>query len=157
MAKDAGRVVLLVQPQDDSRDMYVEFLRHHGFVPMAVSDAALALPLAPKADVIVTGMVLPGNINGIEFIGQLKRNEHTRLIPVAVLTACAWITERERAVHAGCDVFLPKPCLPNDLLREVRRLVALSKARRVRGTPVKCDPSNDESAHHTQLTGKRTA
>ena len=31
MATDAGRVVLLVEPQDDSREMYVEFLRHHGF------------------------------------------------------------------------------------------------------------------------------
>ena len=69
MANGVGRVVLLVEPHDDSREMYVEFLLHHGFAPVAVSNAETALPLAPRADVIVTGIMLPV-INGIEFIGQ---------------------------------------------------------------------------------------
>ena len=32
-------VILLVQPCDDGRDMYVEFLRCHGFAVIGVSDA----------------------------------------------------------------------------------------------------------------------
>ncbi len=42
--------------------------------------------------------------------------------PIIVLTACAW--RRKRAEHAGCDVFLSKPCLPDALLREVRWLLS---------------------------------
>ena len=32
---------------------------------------------------------------------------------------------------AGCDVFLIKPCLPNDLLSEVRQLLATTRSQTV--------------------------
>ena len=49
----------------------------------------------------------------------------TKAIPVIVLTACGWRSERDRARAAGCDVFLAKPCLPDLLVREIRRLLRL--------------------------------
>ena len=106
--------------------MYVEALRNHGLTPLAVSNARDALAVAPKADVIVTGVLLPGSTDGIGLIAQLRRNEQTRHTPIIVLTVCWWQTERERCQDAGCDVFLPKPCPPDALLREVRRLLAAS-------------------------------
>ena len=117
-------VILLVQPKRDDRDMYVEFLRHAGLTPIPVSRASEAVRVAPHADVIVTGVLLPGRVDGIEFVNQLKRSGRTSRIPVIVLTACAWKDERERALIAGCDVFLSKPCLPRVLAREIRRLLA---------------------------------
>jgi CheY-like chemotaxis protein len=118
---------LLVQPgDDDGSDIYEGFLRDHGLTPLAVSNARDALAVAPKADVIVTGVLLPGSTDGIELIAQLRRNEPTRHTPIIVLTVCAWQTERKRCRDAGCDVFLPKPCPPDTLLREVRRLLAAS-------------------------------
>jgi two-component system cell cycle response regulator DivK len=122
-------VVLLVQPDADSREMYTEFLRYEGLLPVPVSNARDGLTVARKADVIVTGLLLPGDIDGIEFIARLKRDERTKRIPLIVLTACAWKSDRERAEEAGCDVFLAKPCLPDHLLREVRLLLAASKRR----------------------------
>ena len=127
MSKAPGPVVLLVQPRDDDGlEMYVEALRNHGLTPLAVSNARDALAVAPKADVIVTGVLLPGSTDGIGLIAQLRRNEQTRHTPIIVLTVCWWQTERERCQDAGCDVFLPKPCPPDALLREVRRLLAAS-------------------------------
>ena len=49
-----------------------------------------------------------------------------------VLTASVWKPQRERAEAARCDVFLPKPCLPDHLLAEVRRLLAVSRVLRKR-------------------------
>jgi two-component system cell cycle response regulator DivK len=129
-------VVLLVQAEADGRAMYTEFLRYHGFLPVPVSHARIGLTIAPKADVIVTGLLLPGDMDGIEFMARLKRDQRTKQIPLIVLTACAWKTDRERAEHAGCDVFLLKPCLPDDLLREVRRLLAASKLREMNAVPI---------------------
>ena len=80
--------------------------------------------VAPIADVIIAGILLPGHMDGIEFIAQLKADQRTKSIPVIVLTTCAWKTERDRAENAGCDMFLAKPCLPDDLERAVRRLLA---------------------------------
>lgn len=116
--------VLLVQPERDDRDMYAEFLRHAGLTPVVVSDARPALSLAPKADIIVTCLLLPGPMDGVALIERLKRDHRTKDTPIIVLTSSAWNTERERAVTAGCDLFLPKPCLPDALLREIRRLLA---------------------------------
>jgi two-component system response regulator RpaA len=133
-------VVLLVQPtRDDGLEMYEEFLRHEGLTPIPVSSGRDALTLAPRADVIVTGILLPGSFDGVELVAQLRRDERTKAIPIIVLTACAWDSERERAEMAGCDLFLSKPCLPHDLLVAVRRLLAHSKLRPLRGQPAKAD------------------
>lgn len=123
MRSERRHVVLLVQPERDDRDMYVEFLRHGGLTPVAVSTAAEGLGLARHADIVVTGVMLPGPIDGIAFVAQLKRNERTKRIPLIALTTCAWDGERERALGAGCDLFLSKPCLPQVLMREIRRLL----------------------------------
>ena len=117
-------VVLLVQAERDDREMYAEFFRHQGWLPIPVSTAGDAFSVAPIADVIIAGILLPGHMDGIEFIAQLKADERTKSIPVIVLTTCAWKTERDRAESVGCDMFLAKPCLPDDLERAVRRVLA---------------------------------
>ena len=86
--------------------------------------------VAPCADVIITGMRLPGEIDGVDLIALLKHENRTKNIPIVVLTACAWNTERESAEAAGCDLFLSKPCLPCELLRQLRRLLAFPQPAR---------------------------
>ena len=121
-----ARVLLVQSPGDDGLDMYAEFLHYHGFVPMRVTNAHDALNVAPAAAVIVTGILLHDNMDGIQLIDRLRGDDRTKNTPIIVLTACAWPSDRARATNAGCDVFLPKPCLPDELLREVRRLLASS-------------------------------
>jgi len=72
MSSKPGAVILLVQPCDDGREMYVEFLRHQGFGVIVVSDACDALIVAPDADVIVTGILLASSIDGHELIARLR-------------------------------------------------------------------------------------
>ena len=123
-------VVLLVQAERDDREMYAELFRHQGWVPIPVSTARDAFTVAPMADVIITGILLPGHMDGIELIVQLKADERTKSSPVIVLTTCAWTTERDRAERVGCDMFLAKPCFPDDLERAVRRVLAQRRAPR---------------------------
>jgi two-component system, cell cycle response regulator DivK len=121
-------VVLLVQAsRDDGLEMYTEFLRYHGLTVISVSDPRDALMLAPQTDIVVTGMNLDDPMDGIELVSRLRHNNCTRSTPIIVLTACAWPKDRARAEGAGCDLFLPKPCLPNDLLGEVRQLLAVTR------------------------------
>jgi DNA-binding response OmpR family regulator len=122
-------VVLLVQPPDDSRDMYAEFLRHHGMDVVCPGDVEEALKLAAAADVVVTGLQLPGAMDGFAFIQHLRAASATRRKPIIVVTSWAWQTERLRAKDAGCDVFLTKPCLPAELLSHVRRRLTTARRR----------------------------
>ena len=109
--------------------MYADFLRHAGMTLIIVSEAAPALLAAPDSQVIVTELLLPGSMEAIEFIVRLRSDRATRGIPIIVLTTSAWDTERERAQLAGCDLFLAKPCLPDQLLDGLRWLLAESATR----------------------------
>jgi CheY-like chemotaxis protein len=125
--------VLLVEPDIDSRDMYAGYLRRAGFRSVAVDSVAAALPHLHRVDAIVTGIRLQGDVDGISLIGQLRQDPQTRVVPIVVVSACAWKEERERAMQAGCDSFLSKPCLPGELLAELRRLLPASRLAAVRG------------------------
>jgi two-component system cell cycle response regulator DivK len=103
--------------------MYTEFLQYHGFTVIPVSNTHDALSLAWKADIIITGILLSGPFDGIELVRRLRSPGRANGRPIIVLTACAWQSDRARAQEAGCDVFLSKPCLPDELLREVRRML----------------------------------
>ena len=83
-----------------------------------------------------------GGMDGVELISRLRRDAHSSRRPIIVLSACAWDAERERATHAGCDLFLAKPCVPGELLRHVRASLADAALQRLRGDPVKADPLN---------------
>src|SRR4026208_1061005 len=123
-------VVLLVQrSRDDSLEIYAQFLRYHGLAVIAVSDTRNALVQAPQADIVVTGVSLDDPMYGVELVSRLRHDGCTVSTPIIVLTACAWPEDRARAEGAGCDVFLPKPCLPNDLLREVWQLLTATRSQ----------------------------
>jgi two-component system cell cycle response regulator DivK len=134
-AKPSPPVVLLIQRNDDNRDMYADFLGHQGFSVLPVAAGEDALPVAAKADVIVTGLLRGGAMDGIELIRRLRSEERTRRTPIVVVTASALPNDRTRAETAGCNVFLPMPCLPETLLREIRKVLLARAAPR----PVKAE------------------
>jgi two-component system, cell cycle response regulator DivK len=116
--------VLLVQQTTDDVEMYVEFFSAHRFTIIVVSTTEAALRAAGEADIIVTEIQINNAESGIDLITRLRQDAHTRDIPMIVLTADAWVTDRQRAEAAGCDLFLTKPCLPNELLRHARLLLS---------------------------------
>jgi CheY-like chemotaxis protein len=122
--------------------MYSDYFAHHGFRVLSATTGRDALMLAPRVDVIVTEIGLAGELDAIAFMSELKRSDATSDIPLIVVTSRAWNTDRERAQRAGCDLFLSKPCLPSDLVRSVRRLIAGSRFRRLRGADLKHGPIN---------------
>jgi len=121
----AGRssVVLFVQQPNDDVRMYAEFFAHHRIETVIVSTAADALTAAPNVDAIVTELLIDGDTTGLELIAELKASPSTAAKPIIVLTASAWAAQRDQATAAGCTVFLAKPCLPDVLLREARRVI----------------------------------
>jgi len=105
--------------------MYAEYLRISKFRTIEIDDTADALALAATADVVVTGIRVPGPFDGIELVRRVRTDPQTQDKPVIVLTACTFEPDQRRAYAAGCDGFLPKPCLPETLVTEIRRAIAL--------------------------------
>jgi len=118
-------LILLVDDYQDGREMYADSLRFAGYKTLEASSGVEALQLAIDRlpTLILMDLSLPG-IDGWEVTQRLKKDPRTRHIPIVALTAHALQEERERAERAGCDAFVAKPCLPEELLAEVERVLA---------------------------------
>jgi two-component system cell cycle response regulator DivK len=118
-------LILLVDDYQDGREMYADSLRFAGYKTLEASSGVEALQLAIDRlpTLILMDLSLPG-IDGWEVTSRLKKDPRTRHIPIVALTAHALQEERERAERAGCDAFVAKPCLPEELLAEVERVLA---------------------------------
>lgn len=118
-----GPHVLIVDDYEDSRALCTEYLQFMGYRVSAAADGREAVRKASaRPDVIIMDLSLP-QMDGWQAIRALKDDDVTRNIPVIVLTGHALSGLRERALEAGCAGFLTKPCLPPDLLEEVRRAI----------------------------------
>ena len=117
-------LVLLVDDFQDNREMYAEFLRFSG---LRVEEASNGLEALDKSfallpDLVVMDLSLPG-IDGWEATRRLKADARTKNIPVLALTGHALAGYSEGAREAGCDAFVTKPCLPEELLAEIKRVL----------------------------------
>jgi CheY-like chemotaxis protein len=117
-------LVLLVDDFQDNREMYAEFLRFSGLRVEEASNGLEALDktFALLPDLVVMDLSLPG-IDGWEATRRLKADARTKHIPVLALTGHALAGYSEGARQAGCDAFVTKPCLPEELLAEIRRVL----------------------------------
>jgi CheY-like chemotaxis protein len=122
--------VLIVDDFEDNRAMYVQHLTYSGLrvAEAGQGEEALRKVHELRPDVIVMDLSLPV-LDGWEATRRLKADPGTRAIPVIALTGHALSGHSRRARDAGCDAFLTKPCLPDELLKEIRRMLAARPAR----------------------------
>jgi CheY-like chemotaxis protein len=124
-APNGGRpnCVLVVDDHEDTRQMSLIVLRTQGFdVALAAGgDAAFDRACELGPDVIVTDLAMPDG-DGWDLIQKLASDPRTKDIPVVMLTACATEAVRSRAAREGLAAFFFKPCAPDVLAAELRRL-----------------------------------
>ena len=122
-ARRLGRV-LIVEDNQDTREMYALYFKVHGYDVASADNALAAIQMAQtlEPDVIVMDLAMPG-MTGVAATEYLKRDPRTRHISVILVTGHHARAIDERALERGVDIFLTKPCLPEDLEGHVRRLL----------------------------------
>ncbi len=123
--------VLLVDDYPDAREMYGEYLKYSGFDVVEAGDGVEALRRAVETgpDVILMDLSLPV-MDGWEATRRLKADQRTADIPVVALTGHVLAGISDGARKAGCDAFVTKPCLPEDLVREIRKVLDARNTKR---------------------------
>ena len=118
-------LILVVDDYQDAREMYAEYLEYSGFrvAEARNGNEAVEQAFALQPDLILMDLSLPG-MDGWEATRRLKADDRTRQIPIVALTGHALAGASEGAKRAGCDSFVTKPCLPDDLVVEVRRMLS---------------------------------
>lgn len=116
-------LVLIVDDSPDNREGYAEYLRFHGFRIQEAGTGEEALAKARRAhpDVVLLDLRLP-DLDGIEVTRRLRASWR-RQTPIIALSACVFGSDVASALAGGCTAFLGKPCLPNEVLAEIRRLL----------------------------------
>jgi CheY-like chemotaxis protein len=123
-------LILVVDDYEDNRDMYSQYLQ---FAGLRVAEAANGKEALSKTaelmpDLIVMDLSLPG-VDGWQATRLIKQDPKTRNILVLALTGHALEGASQGAKEAGCDAFLTKPCLPEDLHLQIQRMLAAVSAR----------------------------
>jgi len=122
---DRAPLVLIVDDYQDNREMYSQFLAFAGLRVAEAADGreALAKTAELMPDLVVMDLSLPG-MDGWEATRAIKSDPRTKHVRVLALTGHALDGASKSAIEAGCDAFLTKPCLPEDLHGEIQRMLA---------------------------------
>ena len=111
-AMDAERmpVVLVVEDNEDNRELVIKVLSRRGFRVVGVETGQEALnSLATVApDVILMDINLPG-MDGYEVTRRIRELAGFSSVPIIALTAHAMRGDEAKSLAAGCDAYIAKP------------------------------------------------
>jgi CheY-like chemotaxis protein len=121
----AEPLVLIVEDDPSTRTMYREYLSHCGFRIVDAHNGYQALEKAQKMhpNAVLTDLGVPG-MDGFEFCRALQRSDATRDIPILAVTGRSeYLEDFDRFRQAGISHVLTKPCSPDVIAGELRRLL----------------------------------
>lgn len=128
MLPDSRPIVLIVDDFDDALDIYQQYLTFKGYRVVTARSGAQAIDAARKDHPAVIFMDLSmAGMTGTEAMRLLRSDEAFSRVPIVALTAHALDNEKVIALNAGFDEVIPKPCLPDDLVMAVDRLLATQR------------------------------
>src|SRR5580658_9706464 len=123
-----GPLVLVVEDDDNLRDLFSTELAAAGFMVLEAADGATAieksLRFGPHA--VVLDLMLPG-IDGFKVARRLRADDRTSDVVIVAVAAPAAEKLEAMALAAGCDAFLAKPVLGAALVGEIVRLLAAKR------------------------------
>jgi len=121
--------ILLVEDNEMNRDMLSRRLQRKGYSVLIAVDGeqGLATAYSEIPDLILMDISLPF-IDGYEVTRRLKANPRTKQIPVIALTAHALLTDRDKAMKAGCNDYDTKPVDFTRLTEKIESLLVKEKS-----------------------------
>ena len=119
--------ILLVEDEKPIRSMLEFALKKEGYSVFEVENGADAEAAIEYwlPDLVLMDWMLP-DISGIEIIKILKKNEHTKNIPVIMLTAKTEESHKVMGLEAGADDYITKPFSPRELIARIQAVLRRS-------------------------------
>lgn len=140
-ALPARPTVLLVDSYDTSRRALGAFLAEHGYRVLEARNGVEGLRVVrEQVPTLIIVELWPFFSASLQMVERVRRGRGTAHVPVLVVTSAVRPEYRARALAAGCEGYLEKPCEPGRVLASVRRVLAAAEPRPPEGRPVRDDP-----------------
>lgn len=122
--KGSSPKILVVEDNQDNREMVVKVLKFNGYQVVEAVDGEEAIEKvkAEDPDLILLDIFLP-KMDGYEATRRLKGDTSLRNIPIIALTAHAMKGSMEEALAAGCDGYIPKPIDVRELPKQIQHFL----------------------------------
>ncbi len=125
MTDSQAQTILIVDDEEDIRAVLQARLEAAGFQVRTASKGMDALEgiRSNPPDLIILDIMLP-DITGLDVCALVKHDRRLRRIPIILLTARSQPQDRLTGAALGADAYMNKPFSADELLAEVRRLLA---------------------------------
>lgn len=102
--------ILFIEDDKDQLDIYKTKFKLEGFCFLSACNGLDGLQIAIKEnpDLIFLDIILPGKMNGIEILKQLKREKNTEQIPIIMLTNLSKLNLEDEARKNGAIEYIIK-------------------------------------------------
>ena len=113
-------IILVVEDEIDNLLLISHILIYLKFNFITATEGKAALQLATKyeIDLVLLDLVLP-DTSGFELASLFRQNQSTQEMPIIAVSALAKEQDRDRALSLGCDDYLTKPYLIDDLCSKI--------------------------------------
>jgi CheY-like chemotaxis protein len=120
-----GKRILIAEDDKDVGDILTHLLssREYDIELAADGQEALDKLAVQRFDLLIVDLAMP-NVDGWTVIREVRTRKETEKLPTLVLTACAFGADQEKAIQAGCDIFLTKPFEPYQVLQKIEQLLS---------------------------------
>ena len=117
--------ILVVDDGETNRNIVSVVLKRHGIEITEAENGQEALDTiaTTEFDLVLMDMQMPV-LDGYSAVAKLR--EDGIKVPVIALTGNVFKGEKERCLNAGCDGFLPKPIVFDDLIDEIAAHIGFS-------------------------------
>jgi len=119
--------ILVVDDNKITTKLLRRYLEANGFEAREAYDGIDCLEKVEEQlpDAIVLDVMMP-RMDGYETVKKLKEQDHTRHIPVVIVTALNDVPNQLKSVESGADDFLSKPIEEKLLIAKVKLLSNLN-------------------------------
>jgi len=155
MTSQTAPLVLVIEDEPAQMELISYNLQAQGFQVTEAGSGEDGLMNLEEVlpDLVILDWMLPGT-SGIEVCRQIKRQKHTRKVPVIMLTARGEEADRIRGLDTGADDYVVKPYSVNELIARVRALLRRTRPGSVGEVLTFGDLQLDSEQHKVTRNGK---
>jgi len=132
-----GACVALIDDDPSLTSLLSEYLISEGFDVLIAENgnSGTKLALSGLVDIVVLDIMMPKQ-SGIDTLREIRKTSN---IPVLMLTGRGDSLDRISGLELGADDYIPKPCLPRELVARIRAVLKRTRSDELQTHPLKIE------------------